>query len=174
MNKEVRNHFDKWYEEQSKLTESLTKFLPCESHVVVRVYRYVPEESTLVDTSKRIYGIDGVDLSKKRRERNYPIAFILRTGHIPEDKDPYGPGDIVSIPLTLCEDRINPRWEEFNEQSKERPVPTTIKVPPMFIEGLNAWANHKFVLDPLDFESDVNENLFLIPTAFLKGVWDEI
>lgn len=173
MNKEVRKHFEEWCTNQYILLSSI-KFSPPESHVVVRVYRYTPSESTLVDPSKRIVTLDGKDFSKKSRERNYPLAFVLKTGTIPETQDSYKAGDLVSIPLTLCEDRMNPAWIKFNEEVKERPTPTTIKVPEMFIEGLNAWANNRFVLNPLDFESEENENLFLIPTAFLKGIWNEV
>jgi hypothetical protein len=174
MNKEVRKHFDTWLKEQENQLSNLENFNPPGSHAVVRVYRYTPPESTLVDSSKRIITLDGKDYSKKSRERNYPIAYVLKVGHIPEDQDFYVPGDLVSISLTLCEDRINPSWIKFNEESKERPLPQEIKVPDMYIEGLNSWGNHIFALNPLDFDSEENQNLFLVPTAYLKGLWNEI
>lgn len=173
MNKEVRKHFKEWCTKQYTLLEDI-KFNPPESYVLLKVYRYIPPESSLIDSSKRIVTLDGKDYSKKSRERNYPLAFVLKTGTIPETQHVYKAGDLAFIPLTLCEDRMNPAWIQFNEEVKERPAPTTIKVPDMFIEGLNAWANHRSVLNPLDFESEENENLFLIPTAFLKGTWNEV
>lgn len=169
---EVEKHFEQWKHDNRVLIEKIEgKYVFPSDHYLVKVYRYSPPETSLVDTSKRIIGIKGNDLSKETRERNYPIAIVLGVG---DNLGSSNLGKLKNLPLALSEDRINPLWEQFNKEAKERPLPQEISVPDMFIEGLEAWGKHAFSLDCLNPDPERDRNLFLVPTAFLKGTINEV
>ena len=152
--------FERWLKDESYIEEyGIYEFI--KDDVLLRVYKYVPEE----DTENPLFDDRGKPLGASK-ERVCAIAKVIKTG--PNNNLDLKPGDHVALIDGVAIKTLNPKYLEWSERQDERPAPKG-KRPEVYIYGLEKFYNFTFVKDKLFGAQDDDELTLLIPDTLIKA-----
>jgi hypothetical protein len=152
--------FERWLKDESYIEEyGIYEFL--KDDVLLRVYKYVPEE----DTENPLFDDRGKPLGATK-ERVCPIAKVIKVGT--NNNLNLSPGDHVALIDGISMKTLNPKYLDWSERQDERPLPKGDR-PEVYIYGLEKLQHFTFVKDKLFGAQDDDDLTLLLPDTLIRA-----
>lgn len=152
-------HFDEWTKDDSYL-EDYKIYELLRDEVLIRIYKYIPEDSIenpLFDENFEPLGAD--------KEKVLPFAKVIAVG--PTCKLNLKPGDIISVMEAVGLKQMNPDFMEWQERRVAQPQ-FDRPMPPVYIYGLEKLQSMMFIKDKVMGLQDEDTITFMIPESLVR------
>ena len=159
---EFVNAYLDWLRDESYL-DKYKFYEPFGSDVLVRVFRFEPEENT----TGLVADFEGTPLGKKIYARTLPVARVIKVGS--QCTLDIEPGDLVTIPDKIAMTVRNPAYDVWMEEAENsRPKPKG-SAPPQYIDALVQWSDKIFIADKVQGMQHDDMFTFLLPQGYLRA-----